>query len=114
MRLRLVVPVLLVAVLISTLAPSVVHAAPHLGDGYLIRGGNVVVAQEPETEGQDTEDTPEETGADEGETGAAAEETGPPWTYQMARLSILLMVVLALGIGFWYWRLIARRQRSGT
>ena len=89
-------------------------AAANASDGYKFRADGVVVAQEPETEGQDTEDTAEETGADEGETGAAAEETGPPWTYQMARLSILLMVVLALGIGFWYWRLIARRQRSGT
>ena len=108
MRLRPLVTALILAVLIAILVPSVVHAAP------TVRGGGLVLAQEPESEGQDAEDTPEETGADQGETGSATEEIGPPWTYQMARISILLMLVLGLGIGFWYWRLIAGRQRSGT
>lgn len=48
----------------------------------------------------------------EGEEAPAAEEVGPLWTYQMARMSIGLMVVLFLGMGFWYYRLVVKRQRG--
>jgi hypothetical protein len=44
--------------------------------------------------------------------GADAEATGPPWTYQMARLSVGLLLLLAVGIGATYYRLIAKRQRG--
>ena len=73
-----------------------------------------VVGQEEEAEGQEGSggDTAEETGADEGETEGAAEETGPPWTYQMARLGILLVLVMILGVGLAYYRFVVRRQRG--
>jgi hypothetical protein len=70
-----------------------------------------VLAQETETEQQDQGDTAEETGADEGQTEGAA-EAGPPWTYQMARLGFVLLVVLALGIGLAYYRFVMRRARG--
>ncbi len=79
--------------------------------------------REPEAEGQDPDeegrteegegqDEPEaETGAGEGET-EEAEEGGPPWTYQMARISIALTVLLALGMGYLYYRLVVVRRRG--
>jgi uncharacterized protein HemX len=75
----------------------------------------MVVAQEEETEQQDTggeAETEAETGADQGETGSPAEETGPPWTYQMARLGLLMLLALALGIAWWYYSLIVKRRRG--
>lgn len=40
------------------------------------------------------------------------EEAGPPWTYQMARISLLLVALLFLGMGAVYYRLVVRRQRG--
>ncbi len=48
-------------------------------------------------------------------TGEAAEtETGPPWTYQMARIGLVLLVFLALSIGLAYYRFVASRQRGAA
>ena len=81
-----------------------------------------VVGEEEESQGSgDTEegesgqsDEEAETGADEGETaeGGAAEEEGPPWTYQMARIGIVLMLLVAGWIGFLYYKMIVLRQRG--
>jgi hypothetical protein len=72
-----------------------------------------VMAQEEEAEtetgGQDTE---AETGAGQGETESAPAEPGPPWTFQMARIGGVLVLLLLAGIGWWYYRLIFRRQRG--
>lgn len=78
---------------------------------------SLTVAQEQEEEepgaGQEGQDQPEaETGAEEGQTEEAAEEEGPPWTYQMARLSLVLLALLALGIGAAYYRFVVMRQRG--
>jgi hypothetical protein len=53
----------------------------------------------------------EESGAGEGETGGGATETGPPWTYQMARISLALTVLLGIGIALMYRKRIGTRQR---
>jgi hypothetical protein len=53
-----------------------------------------------------------ETGASKKESEPAAEETGPPWTYQMAWISIALTVFLLLGTGSLYWRLVVTRRRQ--
>lgn len=42
----------------------------------------------------------------------AVPEAGPPWTFQMARISIALSVLLALAIGRWYWKLVGSRQKG--
>lgn len=64
------------------------------------------------SEGQS--DAEAETGAGEGTTEEAETETGPPWTYQMARIILALLVVLALSIGWMYWKLIAGRQKGAA
>jgi hypothetical protein len=63
-------------------------------------------------EGSNKKGSSAETGADKGQTVPAADETGPPWTYQMARLGILLIVVMVLGCGLAYYRFVVRRQRG--
>lgn len=110
MRIRTVTLALLLAHLVAALVTSPTALAK---EGHAVRDGQILLAQEPESE-TESDEPAEETGAGQGETESAAEETGPPWTYQMARLALLLLVVLGVGIGFWYWRLIARRQRSGV
>lgn len=37
---------------------------------------------------------------------------GPPWTYQMARLGIALVVLAAAGVGLAYYRFIAKPERD--
>jgi hypothetical protein len=43
---------------------------------------------------------------------ATEEEAGPPWTYQMARISLALLALLLLGMGAVYYRLVVKRQRG--
>ena len=40
------------------------------------------------------------------------EEAGPPWTYQMARIMLILLALLLLAVGATYYRLVIRRQRG--
>lgn len=63
-------------------------------------------------EGEGQSDVDAETGAGAGEQEAAVEEEGPPWTYQMARIGIVLMLIVGLLMGALYYRMIASRQRS--
>lgn len=65
--------------------------------------------------GQGQKDPEAESGAGEGETEEGApQEEGPPWTYQMAWITALMVLFLALGIGLLYYRMIASRQRGTT
>ena len=61
-------------------------------------------------EGQDDPDA--ESGASEEESEGTATETGPPWTYQMARISLLGLAALLLACAYLYWRLVAQRRRG--
>ena len=65
-----------------------------------------------EAEGEGQSDADAETGAGAGEQEAAEEEEGPPWTYQMARIGIALMLLIGLAMGLLYYRMIASRQRA--
>jgi hypothetical protein len=49
--------------------------------------------------------------AQEGSEGGAV-ETGPPWTYQMAKITLVLLLLLGLSIGGIYYRLVVRRRRG--
>jgi hypothetical protein len=106
------------ALLLAALAASatlVVTALPAQASLYLAQdeaeegeGGN-------EGEGTGQSDPEAETGADEGETaeGESTEEEGPPWTYQMARIGIVLMLLVGGLIGLMYYRMIVQRQKGG-
>jgi hypothetical protein len=48
------------------------------------------------------------------EEGGGGTETGPPWTYQMARITLVLVGLLGLGLGLLYYRLVVRRRRGDT
>ena len=61
-------------------------------------------------EGSGDEST--EVDADKGETEPVAEETGPPWTYQMARIVLVLLLFLILGIAAIYYRLVVSRRKG--
>jgi len=62
--------------------------------------------------GQDEPDA--ESGAGEGASEEAVTETGPPWTFQMARIALVLLLFLGLSVGLMYWRLIVSRQRGAA
>jgi hypothetical protein len=49
--------------------------------------------------------------AQEGSEGGAV-ETGPPWTYQMAKITLVMLLFLGLAIGGIYYRLVVRRRRG--
>lgn len=55
-----------------------------------------------------------ETGASKDQSESATEEAGPPWTYQMARITIALLAFLLLGTGYLYWRLVVSRRRGAA
>ena len=70
--------------------------------------------QEGQGEGGVGQDDPEAE-TDPGAGGEAVEEeTGPPWTYQMARMSVGLVILLLAGTAFLYYRMIGARQRGSA
>ena len=84
-------------------------------------GQNVVVAQEDggggdegSGEGDGQGDPEAETGAGEGQTEEVAEETGPPWTYQMAWITLALLALMGIGLVVLYYRLVVQRRKSGA
>jgi len=104
MRTRLAILIALVAMLGSlALTAPVAHAKPSVSFAQTEGGDS-------ESGGTDTESGEPEGG---GDSGAAAEETGPPWTYQMARISLALLFLTLLGVGFAYYRFVATRRKHG-
>lgn len=65
-----------------------------------------------EEEGEGASNPEAETGANEGQTEEAEETTGPPWTYQMSRMIVGLLLLLSLGIAYLYFKLVLQRQRG--
>ncbi|MDQ3955802.1 MAG: hypothetical protein M3285_09665 [Actinomycetota bacterium] len=107
---------------IAALLLALIPLSPAAAD--LADGTTITLAQQPGTdqqveggEGQDDDgtgssDEEAETGVEEGQEEGAAEETGPPWTYQMARISLVLLALLALGMGLLYFRLVISRRKG--
>lgn len=107
-RVAAILSLLLICFLIPT---SVAHAR------------TVTLAQDTESEGGEAGNTSDgegqsdadaETGAEEDAQGGgeSTEEEGPPWTYQMARIGLALLVLVALLMGLLYYRMIASRSRA--
>ena len=90
---RAVVLFVLVALFTAIALP-----AAHASSGLMTKG-SVISAQEDSGSGQDGE--------------GAAEETGPVWTYQMARIVVVLLVLLVAAVALLYWRLVGRPRRNG-
>lgn len=70
-------------------------------------------------EGDDQEsggqDEPEaETGSGADQTKEAVTETGPPWTYQMARIAFASLFLLGLAVAGAYYRFVVVRQRGAV
>ena len=115
MSLRRLVPFVFALLILGVQATSLVPAAAHvhLAQEQGTENENAEGGEEAEGEGQSGADA--ETGAGEGETEeAATEEEGPPWTYQMARISIVMILGLIAGVGLLYYKLIASRQKGTT
>lgn len=80
-------------------------------------GGNV---DESDAGGEETAGTSQDEGAGEeaaesgagGESGGATEETGPPWTFQMARLTLVLLFLWGLVTVIQYYRMVVQRSRG--
>ena len=110
MALRRFLPVLFAFFLLGSFVslPSIAYAQQEGTENENAEGG-----EGEEGEGQSGADA--ETGASEEEgSEAATEEEGPPWTYQMARISIALILLLVAGVGLLYYKLIATRQKGTT
>lgn len=93
--------------------------ALHIATATTVSAANLAQEEEAETGdqggGEDdiTEGEPsEETGAGEGETQETSTETGPPWTYQMAKILLVLVLLMAVGIAFLYYRLVVQRRQG--
>jgi stringent starvation protein B len=96
------------------LMASMAVVAPSAGAGVHI-SAQQPPGQEDEAEGQEEQGgggSGAESGASEEETQPSAETTGQPWTYQMAFLSLALLVLLGLAVARWYYRLVVLRSRG--
>ena len=91
--------------------PSALAAPTQVVVAQAEQGGSDVQSEETE-DGTGQSDVEAETGTEEADSEAAEAETGPPWTYQMARIIIVLSILLALAIFRWYWKLVGSRQRT--
>ena len=106
---------LLVLVLIAL--PVALVASSHAA-GAASRG-TVVLAQEgdksDDSQGQDAgKEDQGKSDAGASEDAPAAEEEGPVWTYQMSKILIGLLVLMAIGVGLAYYKLVVQRQRAGV
>lgn len=113
MRARMFPVLLLLIVLAAVIVPasSAIAAPRH----------HIVLAQDSGTDteesggdkgGEGQKDPAAETDPGAGKDAPAEEEEGPPWTYQMARLSIGLVLLLGGGMALLYRKMIGSRQKS--
>lgn len=114
-RLTIVLPLLLAAMnLVAVGAPASAGDlvfAQDVGEGEEdAQPGEEQQTGESEDEGGAGQDDPEAQ-TDPGEGGETESETGPPWTYQMARVGLLMGLLMLAFIALLYWRLVIRRAR---
>ena len=132
MRSRLVVLLSLALIFVFALSPVASAAPLHLaqaeaGEGSDVEndggdqadpgtdtdqgegGGSTGDEEDPGEEGGEG-DPDSEVGADEDQEGTTEEEEGPQWTYQMSRITLVMLLLLFLAMGALYYRMIAKRQ----
>lgn len=106
---------LAILVALATMVASVALVIPpaHAHTGVVL--AQETESQDTESGGTDTESGEGEQGEAEGggESGEATEEIGPPWTYQMAWISLVLLFLTLLAVGFAYYRFVATRRKEG-
>jgi hypothetical protein len=108
--------------IVVLLAAAVVGAAPATAASG--RGAHVLAQQtsgnEEQAQGQESSNKSgqgqgsagAESGAAGSTEGGSSTQSDVPWTFQMARLSIVLLVLLLGAIGLFYYRLVIKRQRG--
>lgn len=107
MRARLAILIALMAMVSSVMAlgsPAWSSTGPTLAQE---------TDSDDDQEGGDSETGTEDEEGESSEGGDAAEEIGPPWTYQMARIALVLLALTVLGVAFAYYRFVATRRREG-
>ncbi len=121
MRSPLVVFAVALLALAGALAPAAAAGvggdAPVLAQPETGGGGDVGSEEESEQReagsgGGGAGQQNEETQTDPQQGGGGAEQ-GPPWTYQMSKITLGLAVLVLLGLGLLYYRLVIVRQREG-
>jgi cobalamin biosynthesis Mg chelatase CobN len=104
--------ILAAALLLSfIIAAPVMASAPHHVLAQSAQSGSDT-SGEGSKSGTGQSDTKAETGSSKKASAPAEPEAGPPWTYQMARIIIVLSIFLGLAIFRWYWKLVASRQKA--
>jgi hypothetical protein len=84
-------------------------------EGSQQQEGGTTEGDEGEDQESGGQDEPEaETGAGEDQSEEAVTETGPPWTYQMARMALAALLLLGLAIAGAYYRFVVTRQRGAV
>jgi hypothetical protein len=115
MRVRLALVMAMLVVGSSVLSASAAFARPFVVAQEQDGGSGTDQGAEDTSSGQGQEgqsDPEAETGAGAGSQEGAEPEEGPPWTYQMAKISLVLLLLVFLGMGLSYWKLIGSRQRA--
>lgn len=121
MRARCSIWLVLVLAGVMVAAPPIAYAADSVVLAQGTSDDEETQGEEPAEGGSEGDEVPEgqsdpeaETGAEEGETAEAQTETGPPWTFQMGRMALVLTVLLGLAIVRMYYKLVVSRQKGAT
>ena len=102
--------VLLLGCFVSVGAPSAsatITLAQQPGEDAETQGGET-----GDEDGAGQSDPDAETGADDSQQEDAVVEEGPPWTYQMAWITIALLLLLGISLVLLYYRLVAQRRKG--
>ena len=99
MRARLVIVSAILLAIPLTLASSL--PAAHAGSMRVAQGGGGgSVKQRPAQPTEKASPSP------------SAKAAGPPWTYQMARISLVLLVLIFLSMASAYYQFVFKRRRG--
>jgi hypothetical protein len=99
LRARLVI----VSAIVLALPLSAIALAPaaHARDLHLAGGGKKAPKQKPARPSESPSPSP-----------TAEKVAGPPWTYQMSRIALLLLALMLLAVAGAYYRFVFKRQRG--